>query len=55
MGHNDLGDHYYNMGDLSNALKSYMRTRDYCTTPKHVVDMCLAVIRVISYIFIYSD
>ncbi|KAJ3292275.1 cop9 signalosome complex subunit [Borealophlyctis nickersoniae] len=46
MGHNDLGDHYYNCGDLANALKCYSRTRDYCTTAKHIVDMCLNVIKV---------
>ncbi|KAL1920755.1 uncharacterized protein VTP21DRAFT_11390 [Calcarisporiella thermophila] len=46
MGHNDLGDHFYKCGDLTNALKCYMRTRDYCTTPKHVIEMCLNVIKV---------
>ncbi|CAG8434588.1 10915_t:CDS:2 [Funneliformis caledonium] len=46
MGHNDLGDHYYNCGNLTNALKCYSRTRDYCTTAKHVIEMCLNVIKV---------
>lgn len=46
MGHQDLGDHYFACGDMTNALKSYSRTRDYCTTPKHIVDMCLNVIKV---------
>ncbi|RHZ56299.1 hypothetical protein Glove_402g51 [Diversispora epigaea] len=46
MGHNDLGDHYYNWGNLTNALKCYSRTRDYCTTAKHVIEMCLNVIKV---------
>ncbi|CAJ0916573.1 5705_t:CDS:10 [Entrophospora sp. SA101] len=46
MGHNDLGDHHYRCGNLKNALKSYSRTRDYCTTAKHVIDMCLNVIKV---------
>ncbi|KND02949.1 uncharacterized protein SPPG_02028 [Spizellomyces punctatus DAOM BR117] len=45
MGHNDLGDHLYDSGDLSGALKSYSRTRDYCTTSKHIVDMCINVAR----------
>lgn len=31
---------------LQNAFKSYVRTRDYCTTGKHVIQMCLNVIRV---------
>lgn len=45
-GHDDLGDHYLNCGDLSNALKCYSRARDYCTSGKHVVNMCLNVIKV---------
>ena len=31
-GHDDLGDHYLDSGDLPNALKSYSRARDYCTS-----------------------
>ena len=46
MGHNDLGDFYYQRGEFQNALKSYTRTRDYCTTSKHIIAMCLNVIRV---------
>ena len=30
---------------VQNALKCYLRTRDYCTTPKHIVIMCLAIIK----------
>lgn len=45
-GHDDLGDHYLNCGDLSNALKCYSRARDYCTSSKHVVNMCWNVIKV---------
>ncbi|KAF4524160.1 hypothetical protein B566_EDAN010615 [Ephemera danica] len=44
-GHDDLGDHYLDCGDLSNALKCYSRARDYCTSGKHVVNMCLNVIK----------
>jgi COP9 signalosome complex subunit 1 len=46
MGHNDLGDFFYQRGDLNNALKCYVRTRDYCTTSKHIIHMCLNVIKV---------
>ncbi|VAH05511.1 unnamed protein product [Triticum turgidum subsp. durum] len=46
MGYNDLGDFHYAQGHLSDAFKSYIRTRDYCTTSKHVVQMCLNVILV---------
>ena len=28
------------------ALKCYVRTRDYCTTSKHIITMCLNIIRV---------
>ena len=45
-GHDDLGDHYMDCGDLHNALKCYSRARDYCTNAKHVVNMCLNVIKV---------
>ena len=42
----ELGDHYYDRGELKKALECYMRTRDYCSTPKHVVFMCLSVVSV---------
>lgn len=29
-----------------NAFKSYVRTRDYCTSPKHIMTMCLNAVRV---------
>lgn len=31
---------------LQNAFKCYVRTRDYCTTSKHIITMCLNVIKV---------
>lgn len=46
MGHEDLGNHYYASGDLSNAFKSYSRMRDFCTAPKHILDMSLQIIKV---------
>mmetsp|Transcript_31400 Transcript_31400/g.79014 ORF Transcript_31400/g.79014 Transcript_31400/m.79014 type:complete len:480 (-) Transcript_31400:255-1694(-) len=46
MGHNDLGHHHYNVGSLNEALKCYVRTRDYGTTTKHQTDMCLNIIKV---------
>ncbi|XP_015111870.1 COP9 signalosome complex subunit 1 [Diachasma alloeum] len=49
-GHDDLGDHYLDCGDLANALKCYSRARDYCTSGKHVVNMCLNVIKVSVYL-----
>jgi COP9 signalosome complex subunit 1 len=41
IGHEDLGRHYYLIGDLPESHKSYQRMRDYCTSQKHVADMCL--------------
>jgi len=46
MAHRDLGDFFYKIGDLQNAFKSYVRMRDYCSTPEQIIAMCLAVIKV---------
>ncbi|KAF3520510.1 hypothetical protein DY000_02061868 [Brassica cretica] len=46
MGHNDFGDFYYACGLLSDAFKNYVRTRDYCTTAKHIIHMCMNAILV---------
>ena len=46
MGHNDLGDFFAGRGDFGAALKAYVRTRDYCATAKHVLAMCISVIKV---------
>ena len=48
-GHNDLGDHYLELGDMNNALKCYSRSRDYCTSGEHILNMCLNVIKVSIY------
>jgi COP9 signalosome complex subunit 1 len=45
-GSNEIGDFYFRRGDFQNALKNYLRSRDYCTSSRHVVEMCLNVIRV---------
>ena len=37
-------------GDLANALKCYSRARDYCTSGRHVVSMCVNVIKVSVYL-----
>lgn len=46
MGHEDLANHFYSSGNLSNAFKSYSRMRDFCTAPKHILDMSLQIVRV---------
>jgi COP9 signalosome complex subunit 1 len=45
-GHDEMGDHCVDVGDLRTAVKCYSRARDYCTTNRHVVSMCLNVIKV---------
>lgn len=46
MAHRDLGDHMRATGNLTDALKCYMKTRDYCSTSEDVVEMCINVIEV---------
>jgi len=46
LGHNELGDFHRSRGDFAAALKCYVRARDYCTTSKHTISMCLNVIQV---------
>jgi COP9 signalosome complex subunit 1 len=46
MGHNDLGRHHHMVGNLNEALKCFVRTRDYGTNVRHTEEMCLNVIRV---------
>ena len=41
MGYNDFGDFYYAQRALGDAFNNYVRTRDYCTTSKHIIYMCL--------------
>lgn len=44
-GHDDLGDHYLDAGDFFNAVRCYVRSRDYCVTPRHMITMCINVIQ----------
>jgi COP9 signalosome complex subunit 1 len=46
MGNEDLGNHYYQTGDLSAASKAYSRMRDYCTTPNHITSMLFKMVNV---------
>ncbi|VDL89061.1 unnamed protein product [Schistocephalus solidus] len=40
-----LGHLYLNMGQLDNAMKYYMCSKDYCTARKQDINMCLNVIK----------
>lgn len=44
--HNELGDFHAERGDFAAALKSYVRARDYCTTGRHMLGLCVNVVRV---------
>jgi len=46
MGSEELGVHYHQTGDLANALKSFNRMRDYCTTPAHIASTAFRVIAI---------
>ncbi|OQE36950.1 hypothetical protein PENCOP_c011G08331 [Penicillium coprophilum] len=46
MGHEDLGNHHYETGDLPAASKAYSRMRDYCTTPNHITSMLFKMVNV---------
>lgn len=46
MGHRDLADFYRSVGDYSTAMKHYTKSREFCTTSQHVLDMCLSVLEV---------
>jgi COP9 signalosome complex subunit 1 len=46
MGHRDLGDFYRATGDYTQALKHYTKSREFCSTSQHVLDMCLSVLEV---------
>jgi COP9 signalosome complex subunit 1 len=46
MGQTELGEHYYRAGELTSALKCFVNTRDYLTSPLHIVDMACRVIEV---------
>jgi COP9 signalosome complex subunit 1 len=46
MGNEDLGNHYFAIGDLSASFKAYSRMREFCTTPKHIAEMTLKLLHV---------
>lgn len=54
-GHDDLGDHYLDAGDFFNAIRCYVRSRDYCVTPRHMITMCMNVIKASFYMQNWSN
>lgn len=47
LSYNDLGYHYYEIGNLLEAQRLFLRMRDYCNTYRHHADMAFSVISVI--------
>lgn len=46
MGYRDIGDFQRKSGDASGAIKSYAKSKEYCTTSQHILDMSLSVVDV---------
>ena len=46
MAYRDLGEFYRATGDHAAALKHYTKSREFCTTSHHVLEMCLSVLEV---------
>ncbi|CCA73886.1 related to COP9 signalosome complex subunit 1 [Serendipita indica DSM 11827] len=47
MGHNELGHFYRAHGDHATALRHYTKSREFCTSSAHVVDMCLNILELL--------
>ncbi|PFH47607.1 hypothetical protein AMATHDRAFT_67484 [Amanita thiersii Skay4041] len=44
MAHRDLGNFYRATGEYASAMKHLTKSREYCTTSQHILDMCLSVV-----------
>ncbi|KAF5325169.1 hypothetical protein D9619_010070 [Psilocybe cf. subviscida] len=47
MAHRDLGDFYRATGDFGASLKHYTKSREFCATSQHVLDMCLSILELL--------
>ncbi|KAH9929081.1 PCI-domain-containing protein [Epithele typhae] len=47
MAHRDLGDFFRSTGDQAASLKHYTKSREFCTTSQHVLDMCMSVLELL--------
>ncbi|KAJ7628348.1 26S proteasome subunit RPN7-domain-containing protein [Roridomyces roridus] len=47
MGHRELGDFYRSIGEYPTSLKHYTKSREFCTTSPHVLEMCLSVLELL--------
>ena len=46
MAHRDLGAFHRTTGQYDLALRHYTKSREFCTTGAHVLEMCLSVLEV---------
>ncbi|KAG5651159.1 hypothetical protein H0H81_009651 [Sphagnurus paluster] len=46
MAHRDLGSYYRSVGEYSSAVKHFVKSREYCATSQHVLEMCLSVLEI---------
>jgi len=47
MAHRDLGDFFRAVGDYGASLKHYTKSREFCTTSQHVLDMCMSILELL--------
>ncbi|EAU83783.2 G protein pathway suppressor 1 [Coprinopsis cinerea okayama7 len=47
MAQRDLGDFYRETGDYAASLRHYTKSREFCTTSQHVLDMCLSILELL--------
>ncbi|KAF9531186.1 26S proteasome subunit RPN7-domain-containing protein [Crepidotus variabilis] len=47
MAHRDLADFYRATGDYGTALKHYTKSREFCTTSQHVLEMCMSILELL--------
>jgi len=47
MSHRELGRYYHGTGDYAVSLRNHMKSREFCTTAAHVVEMCLSILEIL--------
>jgi COP9 signalosome complex subunit 1 len=47
MAHRDLGNFYRATGDYTTAMRHHTKSREFCTTSQHVLDMNFACLEVL--------
>jgi COP9 signalosome complex subunit 1 len=47
MGHRELGDYYWSVGDYLQSLKHYNKSREFCTTNQHVLEYSLTSLQLL--------